>query len=360
MQTPPTTAPTTPTLPGFAMPAEWAPHEATILTWPHRPAIWRGVVDAVEETFVQMVWEISGGEQVWVNVPDRARARVEAKLRAGGAWGERVGLLPIDSDDVWARDHGPTIVCEVEGPRRVMIDWRFNAWGGKYDCALDGAVVEALAPRLGLERLVCPLVMEGGALEVNGAGDLLTTESVLLNPNRNPGVSQAALVEALRGLLGVEQVLWLGDGLEGDDTDGHIDDIARFVAPERVVVVAPPPDHPDGAAMAANIARLRSFRASRSGRPFEVLTLPSPAPIRFGDEHLPASYANFYVANRCVLVPVFGQPTDAEALALLRGCFPSREVIGLDCKALVSQYGAIHCVTQQVPQRGAVGAGVGA
>jgi agmatine deiminase len=350
------TTSTLPALPEFAMPAEWAPHEATILTWPHRPEVWRGLVEEVEETFVQMVRHISAAERVWVNTPDRAKARVEQKLRAGGAWGDAVTLLPIDSDDVWARDHGPTIVCARKGKRRVMVDWAFNAWGGKYACDLDAAVVGALAPYLGIERLVCSLVMEGGALEVNGQGDLLTTESVLLNPNRNPGRSQAELTQALQGLLGVEQVLWLGDGLEGDDTDGHIDDIARFVGPERVVIVAPPEGHPDGAAMAANIERIKGFRAARSGRPFEVLTLPSPAPVRFGDEHLPASYANFYIANGCVLVPVFAQATDAQALEVLRGCFPDREVVGLDCRALVSQYGAIHCVTQQVPAEAPWGA----
>lgn len=180
-----------------------------------------------------------------------------------------------------------------------------------------------------------------------GAGDLLTTESVLLNPNRNPGYSQEQLTDILK--KGVEQVLWLGDGLEGDDTDGHIDDIARFVSTSRVLVVAPPDGHPDAAAMNANIDRLKSFRASKTGQPFEVLTLPSPEPVRFGDEHLPASYANFYIANRCVLVPIFKQSTDEAALDLIRACFPGREIVGVDCRALVSQYGAIHCVTQQIP-----------
>lgn len=334
----------------WRMPAEWEPHEATLLTWPHRPGIWRGLHDEVEAVFGRLGARLSEVERLHVLVPDRDwehRAK-RAILRAGG-------LLPqttfwrIDSDDVWARDHGPTIVVRRDGGGRRMLDWKFNAWGGKFASSLDDQVPTRLAEAWGWERVEPGIVMEGGAIEVNGAGDLLVTESVLLNPNRNPGHTRDELTRMLLSLLGCERVHWLGGGLVGDDTDGHIDDIARFVSPRRIVIVSPPDDaHPDAAVMRDNLERARAFRTADGGA-FEVVTLPMPEPVRFGDEHLPASYANFYIANGRVLVPVFEQPSDAVALDVLRGCFAGREVIGIDCRALVSQYGAIHCVTQQVP-----------
>lgn len=336
------------------MPAEWAPHAATFLTWPHRPAIWRGVHSAVEATFVTLATELSRVERVHISVPDRAWAtRVEALLADSGAELGAIRLHLINSDDVWARDHGPTVVFDRSAapgtdPRR-FVEWTFNAWGGKFESALDDLVAGELADRLGFGRVRCPLVMEGGALEVNGAGDLLTTEAVLLNPNRNPGTSQEALEQTLRDLLGVERIHWLARGLLGDDTDGHIDDIARFVDERTIVAVCPDnPSHPDRAAMDENIERLRGFEG-RHGR-FEVLTLPMPEPVEYAGEHLPASYANFYVANDLVLVPVFDQPTDSRAIGLLSERMPGRRVVGVDCRALVSQYGAIHCVTQQLPR----------
>lgn len=336
------------------MPAEWAPHAATFLTWPHRAEIWRGVHSAVEATFVTLATELSRVEHVHISVPDRDWVtRVERLLADAGAELGAIRLHRIASDDVWARDHGPTVVLDrgaapATDPRR-FVEWKFNAWGGKFESALDDLVAGELADRLGFDRVRCPLVMEGGALEVNGEGDLLTTEAVLLNPNRNPGTSRAELEQTLRELLGVQRIHWLARGLLGDDTDGHIDDIARFVDARTIVAVCPDdPSHPDRAAMDENLERLRGFEG-RDGR-FEVLTLPMPEPVAYAGEHLPASYANFYVANGLVLVPVFDQPTDARALGLLAERMPGRRVVGVDCRALVSQYGAIHCVTQQLPR----------
>jgi len=333
------------------MPAEWEPHEATLLTWPHRAEIWRGVHAEVEATFVEVIRELVRGERVEINIPNSATGSHVANLleRAGVERG-RVLLHEIASDDVWARDHGPTVVLRdgPQGPERVMIDWVFNAWGDKYPSQLDDAVPAALAEIWGMKRMRSPLVMEGGALEVNGTGDLLTTEAVLLNPNRNPELSRDAITDALARALGVTHIHWLGDGLEGDDTDGHIDDIARFVDPTTVVVVSPPDDHPDAAVMRENIARLTSMTLS-SGASCRTVLLPVPAPVAFRGEHLPASHANFYIGNEAVLVPTFGGSTDDEALEILTALFPSRRVVGIDCRALVSQYGAIHCITQQLP-----------
>lgn len=335
----------------YHMPAEWAPHDGTILTWPHLP-IWRGLEDDITWTWQRLAALLSEVGDVHINVPDAAHeASVRRLVEQGGAVMERIVLHRIDSDDVWARDHGPTIVYDVSGParERVMVDWDFNAWGGKFPSEKDAKVVASLAEAFGWRREVPGLVMEGGALEVNGAGDLLTTESVLLNPNRNPSLSQEEILAALKRWLGVERVHWLGSGLEGDDTDGHIDDLSRFVSERTIVTVyTPDRDHPDHAALHANRERLRSF-VGPGGLPFEVVDLPMPTPIAFQDEHLPASYANFYVTNHLVIVPVFDQPTDEVALDLLRSVFPGRRVVGLDARAVVSQYGAIHCVTQQIP-----------
>ena len=337
----------------YRMPAEWAPHEATFLTWPHDASIWRGVHAAVEQTWVRLIAALAEVEHVHVSVPDTAVAEhVDRLLRDGRVHRAAVSLHLVPSNDVWARDHGPTVVFARDGAgpeHRVFLDWIFNAWGDKYDSALDDAVPRHLGQLLGFPRVEPGLVLEGGSIEVNGVGDLLTTESVLLNPNRNPGLDQAEIEARLRSFLGVRNILWLGDGLTGDDTDGHIDDLARFVD-ERTIVTVMPDDqaHPDHAALADNLERLRSFQSCAGGR-FEVVTLPMPEPVHFGDEHLPASYANYYVANGRVIVPVFDQPSDTVAKGILGELMPGREIVGIDARALVSQYGAFHCITQQLP-----------
>ena len=339
----------------YRMPAEWEFHRGTILTWPHRPAIWRGVHAAVEAVFARLCSELSQVEEVHINVPDQRR-REHARglaLRAGAVdaqmfWHEN------DSDDVWARDHGPIfIVRRDDAPAELaplaMLDWDFNAWGGKFASSLDNQIPAKMNRFFDVPRVAPGLVMEGGSLEVNGEGDLLTTEAVLLNVNRNPHLSRSEIESTLNQTLGVDRLHWLGAGLEGDDTDGHIDDIARFVAPGVIVAVSAPPGHPDHEAMAQNLARLQQMRAGPQGRPFRVACLPSPEPIAFQGEHLPASYANFYIANGIVLVPIFVQPADDEALSTLQALFPDRRIIGIDGRPLVTQYGNVHCVTQQIP-----------
>lgn len=339
----------------YRMPAEWDPHRGTILTWPHRPAIWRGIHAEVEATFCTLGRCLSEVEEVHINVPDLGwQTRVTTQLEAAGADLARVVFHAVDSDDVWARDHGPIFVVRraeapPELPQLAMLDWEFNAWGGKFAAALDNQIPEKMNTFFGVPRLQPGLVMEGGSLEVNGAGDLLTTEAVLLHANRNPRHDRGSIEQALGQALGVTRLHWLGAGLAGDDTDGHIDDIARFVAPDAIVAVTAPRGHPDHAALSANLARLQRLRGGPLDRPFRVGTLPSPEPIRFQDEHLPASYANFYVANGLVIVPVFKQRADDEALALLQASFPERRVVGVDGRALVTQYGNVHCVTQQIP-----------
>lgn len=336
----------------YWMPPEWHRQEATFLTWPHRAEIWRGLHGACEQAFAKIAATMTQDQPLYINVPDLTWARRVRKLvlQEDGVL-EHLHILLIDSNDVWCRDHGPTVVYEKQGDtqRRVFIDWEFNAWGEKYASDLDNQVAEKLALALGFDTVKPGLVIEGGGIESNGAGDLLTTESVLLNPNRNPHTSQADLEKALQRLLGVENIIWLGDGLTGDDTDGHIDDLSRFTDDRTIVTVLPEDrSHHDYDVLAENVRRLEHARPARGGR-FDVRQLPMPEPVDFEGELLPASYANFYIGNNQVLVPTFAQPSDAVARGILAECFPGRKIIGIDCRAIVSQYGAIHCISQQLP-----------
>jgi len=249
---------------------------------------------------------------------------------------------------VWLRDIGPTFVRGSSG--LVALDWTFDAWGGKYPpWDRDDAVAAQIAKLVGVNVERPGIVLEGGAIEVDGEGTLLATEPTLLDPKRNPGIDVRAIDAAVLELLGVRKTIWLGDGIEGDDTDGHIDDIARFVAPGRVVCARESdPRDPNHAPLEDCIARLRSSHDS-AGRALEVIDLPMPPPVFAGGDRLPASYANFYIANSAVLVPVFGGVTDEQALRVLRPLFPGREVVSIPSRSLVRGLGAVHCLTQQQP-----------
>ncbi len=351
---------------GYRMPAEWEPHEATWLSWPRRdgisfpdafapvPALWRRMVEL-----------LSPGELVHVNVTDEAHeAEVRAVLAASSRIrADHVFLHRIPTDEPWCRDHGPTFVVRDAGPAApnagetaelAVVDWRYNAWGGKYPpFDRDDAVPARIAALLQVPRFEPGIVMEGGALDVDGRGTLLTTESCLLNPNRNPTLSRAEIERVLADQLGVRHVVWLGDGIVGDDTDGHVDDLARFVAPRTVVTVVED-DRADEnfAPLRENLARLRAAH-DQNGAALEVVELPMPRPLVREGQRLPASYANFYVANDVVLVPIFTDPADARALAVLERCFPGRRVVGIEASDLLWGLGAFHCVTQQQPAVGA-------
>lgn len=343
----------TPRALGFRMPAEWEPHAGTWLSFPRPEGIsFPGLYERMPALWVRMIAELSSGEDVHVNVLDAAdEARVAALVAASPDVAPgRVHLHRIPTDEPWCRDHGPIFVTR---PGEVaVIDWGYNAWGGKYPpFDRDDAVPSRIAALLGLRAFHPGIVMEGGALDVNGRGTLLTTESCLLNPNRNPTLDRAAIADHLREYLGVRHVVWLGDGIAGDDTDGHVDDISRFVAPDTIVtVVEPDPADENHRPLADNLERLRAAR-DQDGRPFTILELPLPAPVVRDGQRLPASYANFYIGNAVVLVPTFADRNDAAALALLRRCFPSRRVVGIDSRDLVWGLGAFHCATQQQPEK---------
>jgi agmatine deiminase len=341
----------TPRALGFRMPAEWEPHEGTWVSWPRAEGIsFPGSYARAPELWGRMVEELSIGEHVHVNVLDEAdERRVTAVLDAlPRVRRPHVHLHRIPTDEPWCRDHGPIFVAR---PGEVaVVDWGYNAWGGKYPpYDRDDAVPRQVAELLRVRRFAPGIVMEGGSLDVNGAGDLLTTESCLLNPNRNPTLDRDAIERFLREYLGVANVVWLGDGIAGDDTDGHVDDLARFVAPGTIVTaIEEDPTDENHRPLRDNLGRLRAAR-DRDGRPFDVLTLPMPRAIIREGQRLPASYANFYVGNEVVLVPVFADANDAAALATLARCFPSRRVVGIDSRDLVWGLGAFHCATQQQP-----------
>lgn len=335
------------------MPAEWAPHRGTWLSWPHRESSWPGKFEPVPAVFAELVRHLSPREEVHINVADAAmEAAARLTLHRAQVGVGNVVFHHHRTNDAWCRDHGPIFVQRSVGERREtrIVDWSYNAWGGKYPPFDDDDVIPtAIGRELGIEVVAPGIVMEGGSIDVNGRGTLMTTESCLLNPNRNPTLSKAEIEHHLAIQLGITHFLWLGDGIEGDDTDGHIDDLTRFVDPTTVVtVIEDDPMDTNYRPLRDNLERLRSM-TDQDGRPLTVATLPMPRPMYQDDQRLPASYANFYVANGVVLMPAYDKATDPIALATLAKCFPRHQVIPVDCVDLVWGLGAIHCVTQQWP-----------
>ena len=334
---------------GYRMPAEWEPHEATWLSWPHKAESWPGAFEPVPGIFVEIARLLAQSELVRINVANEDRAaEVRALLLRGGVDLAAVRFHLIPTDDSWVRDHGPIYV--VRGGERAIINWGYNAWGDKYPpYNLDDQVPARIAAESGEQVFTPGIVMEGGSLDVNGRGTLLTTEACLLNPNRNPQLSRGEIEGYLRDYLGVSRVLWLGDGIVGDDTDGHVDDLTRFVTADTVVTaLEEDPADENYRPLRENHERLRTM-TDQDGRGLRVVTLPMPGPVYFDGQRLPASYANFYIANRAVLVPTYRHANDARALHILQDLFPDRSVVGIDCTHLVWGLGAIHCVTQQQP-----------
>ena len=339
----------TPASLGYRMPAEWELHAATWLSWPRREGIsFPGAFDRVLPTFRAMVAALIESEPVHINVCDRAHA-AEARAVLEGLALERITFHDIPTNEPWCRDHGPIFLTRAADPQLAVVDWGHNAWGGKYPpFDLDDVVPTRIAQALGLPCWPGGMILEGGSIEVNGAGALLTTESCLLNPNRNPGMSREEIEQRLRDYLGVHEIFWLAAGTEGDDTDGHIDNLARFVGERTVLcVVENDPENANHAPLEENLARLRKIRIG--GQPLEIHTLSLPGKIERDGLVLPASYANFYLANSSVLVPTYADPNDEAALALLAKLFPTRRIVPIDCRELIWGLGAFHCLTQQQP-----------
>jgi agmatine deiminase len=341
------------------MPAEWEPHAATWLSWPRKEGIsFPDKFDNVPAYWVKMCELLSPHEEVHINVRNetheneaRRHLAKSKKLRRG-----RVHLHRFGVNECWCRDHGPIFLVRstqhsaLSSPMAV-VDWGYNAWGGKYPpFGLDDAIPRKVAKLFGLPLFSPGIVMEGGALDVNGRGTLLTTESCLLNKNRNPHLTKKQIERYLKDYLGVTNILWLGDGIVGDDTDGHVDDITRFVNPTTVVTaIEEDPKDANFKLLQDNLSRLRRMK-DQAGRPLRIIELPMPGLVEHDGQRLPASYANFYIANKVVLVPIYSHKNDRRALEILQRCFPSRKVIGIECTDLIWGLGAFHCVTQQQPR----------
>jgi agmatine deiminase len=334
----------------FRMPPEWAPHQGTWLSWPHNADTWPDCLAAAEAALGAAVEALANAETVHINVDDGVARDVVLQRFAGRVPAGAVRCHLIPTDDAWCRDHGPIFALDAAA-RLVALRFRFNAWGGKYPCQRDAAAAAQMAAALGVADVAVDMVLEGGSIEVNGAGVLLTTEQCLLNANRNPQMGRAEIEAQLRRCFGVHQIVWLGEGIVGDDTDGHIDDLTRFVAEDRVVTaVEADPRDANYAALQDNLVRLGSVRLA-DGRALSIVELPMPvAQYRADGGRLPASYANFYVGNSVVLVPSFDCAEDATAIATLQRCYPTRRIVPIDCRALVVGLGTLHCLTQQIPR----------
>lgn len=342
---------------GYRMPAEWEPHAATWLSWPRREGIsfpGKNAYDKAMPALAKMVHALADSEPVHINVCDSAHEEdVKRILSRVGASASHVTFHHIPTNEPWCRDHGPIFVTRREDPKLLALDWEYNAWGWKYPPFEDDDYVPtAIAEKLGLPVEYPGMVLEGGSIDVNGEGLLLTTRSCLLNQNRNPDLSQAQIGQKLRDWLGVKEILWLGDGIEGDDTDGHVDDITRFIGPSTVITAVEEDEHdPNFEPLQQNLDRLHTMRLA-DGEPLHVLTLPMPTRIMRDGQRLPASYANFYIANSIVLLPVFNEHNDSWAVSALHEAFPNRRIVPIDCCELIWGLGAFHCLTQQQPAVG--------
>ncbi|MCA1816691.1 MAG: agmatine deiminase family protein [Acidobacteria bacterium] len=333
---------------GYRMPAEWHAHAATWLAWPTDPETFVERVPAAEAAFLRIIAALAPHETVNLLVDDETAERA-VRARCDFAGASNVNFIRLETADSWIRDYGPNFLVNDRGGLAYN-DWIFNAWGDKYEALKrDDAIPKQLESILRVPRFEPGIVLEGGAIDVNGAGCVLTTEQCLLNPNRNPHLTRAEIEAYLRDYLNAAKIIWLGEGIVGDDTDGHIDDIARFVDESTVVcAVEEDPTDPNYPLLRDNLSRLR-LATDAQGHPFSVVTLPMPGVIAGRDGRLPASYANFYIANSVVLAPVFGHANDERAVATLQSLFPARRVVPVRADDLVWGMGTIHCLSQQQP-----------
>ena len=334
---------------GFRMPAEWEPHEAAWFSWPHpHTDSFPGAYERIPSAMARLVRAAAEFELVRIDVND---AEEEEEVRRHVGRHDGVEYFHVPTDEPWCRDHGPVFLVNDTTGEVAVARFEFNSWGRKLPrWELDRLAPAAIAQHLGLRCFSNPMVLEGGSIDVNGSGSVLTTRSCLLNPNRNPSMSETQIEQSLRDWLAVRNILWLGDGIEGDDTDGHIDDLTRFVGKSRVItVVDDRPGDPNTAILAENLEALRALR-DEDGNPLDIVELPMPELRRDWQGHrLPCSYANFLILNGAVLMPAFDDPRDGEAARVIGSVFPGRKVVPVDCSDLIIGLGSIHCLSQQQP-----------
>lgn len=339
---------------GYRMPAEWEPQEAVWLSWPHNEETWPGMLNDVKESYVQFVKALHTGQKVKILVNDESsKIKAETKLKKADIEISQVMFYEIRTVDAWIRDYGPNFVINSDARQTLgFVKWGFNAWGNKYeDLKQDNSVPYEINKEMNLPIFEPKIVLEGGSIEVNGSGTVLTTEQCLLNKNRNPKLSKKEIEKYLKEYLDVSNVFWLKEGIAGDDTDGHVDALARFVN-KNTAVCAFEEDKSDEnyEILKENYELLKNMK-DENGNKLNAIKLPMPGFV--GDDEgrrLPASYANFYIGNSAVVVPVFGHENDKKSINILKKLFPAREVVSIDCKAMVHGLGALHCVSQQEPE----------
>jgi agmatine deiminase len=337
---------------GYYHPAEFAPHTSTWLSWPHKEASWPGKIEAIFPIYAQFVILVAEGEKVNINVKDdEMKEKALGHLRKAGADPGSVEFHFHPTNDAWCRDHGPAFLINPKAAiKKVIVDWGYNAWGEKYPpYDLDDVIPTLVGKKLNIPVYHPGIVMEGGSVDFNGKGTVLTTTSCLLNKNRNPKLSQDQIEQYLFDFYGVSNVLWLGDGIIGDDTDGHIDDLTRFVNEDTVVTVVESSKSDENyKPLRENLEALTKMKLE-NGKSINVVELPMPAAIWYEGQRLPASYANFYISNNYIVTPVFRDKNDDKALNILQKCFPTRKVVGLDCTDVIWGLGAFHCLSHEEP-----------
>jgi agmatine deiminase len=342
----------TPKQQGYFFPAEFAKHDATWLSWPHKEASWPGKIETIYPVYAEFIKRVAEGEKVNINVVnDAMKQKALGHLQQVGADLANVQFFLHPTNDAWCRDHGPAFLINPNtAQKKIIVDWGYNAWGGKYPpFDLDDNIPTLIARHYGLPVVYPGIVMEGGSVEFNGRGTLLTTRACLLNENRNPHLTQEQIETYLRNYYGVDHILWLGDGIVGDDTDGHIDDLTRFVNADTVVTIVEEDKNDENyTLLQENLHELHRLRLE-DGKQLNVVELPMPKAIVYDDMRLPASYANFYISNKYVVVPTFRDKNDDRALDILQKCFPDRKVIGLDSVDIIWGLGSFHCLSQQEP-----------
>lgn len=336
---------------GFHFPAEFAPQEAMWLSWPHKEASWPGKIHTVYKPYSQFIKAVSAGQKVCINVVDEEmKAFAEQTLLKEAVDLQRVQFFLHPTNDAWCRDHGPAFVINEEKKEKAIVDWGYNAWGDKYPpYDLDDVIPTLIGRELGLQVFYPGIVMEGGSVEFNGKGTLLTSTACLLNPNRNPQLNQQQIENYLQEYYGVEQILWVDEGIVGDDTDGHIDDTVRFVNEDTVLAVVEENKADENyELLQQNLKQLKSMRLL-NGRQLNIVELPMPDAVIYEDQRLPASYANFYIGNEVVVVPVFACDKDEKALEIIQQQFPTRKVVGINSVDIIWGLGSFHCLSQQEP-----------
>lgn len=341
----------TPKQQGYYFPAEWHLHTATWLSWPHKEASWPGKLATIFAPYCAFIKAVSEGEMVCINVADAAMQQFATQhLLAAGVDLNRIKFFIHPTNDAWCRDHGPAFLLHENGQQKAIVDWGYNAWGGKYPPHdLDDVIPSLIGQALNLPVFHPGIVMEGGSVEFNGAGTLLTTTACLLNPNRNPHLNQQQIEQYLEDFYGINHILWLGEGIVGDDTDGHIDDITRFVNTDTVLTVVESNKQDDNyALLQENLHSLKQMRL-HNDKQLNIVELPMPSSVIYEDQRLPASYANFYISNAAVVVPTFRDINDDKALQIIQSVFPDRKVVGIDSVDVIWGLGSWHCLSQQEP-----------